>query len=75
MTAEVLWSLDRIEESYAVLISDHQQERVVPLELLSDDACEGCLYRQVGDRYVVDVDATKERRERIRRLQERLRRR
>ena len=75
MTADVLWSLDRIEGSYAVLISDHQEKRIVLLDVLSDDACEGNLYRQVGDTYVVDVNATKERRERVRRLQGRLRRR
>ena len=69
-----LFSLDRIESDCAVLIDDDDVSRVVALSDLPPDACEGNMYRRVGDAYIVDAEATQARRERIQALQNRLRR-
>ena len=70
----VLFCLDRIEGEYAVLIGDNDVSRDVPLNVLPTGAHEGKVYRAVGETYVEDPVAEKARRERVRALQERLRR-
>ena len=74
MGAEQLFSVDRIEGEYAVLIDDNDVSRVVPLNAMPCDVCEGKVYRMAGDAYVEDPEAEKARREHIRAMQERLRR-
>lgn len=72
---ESFWSLDRIEDTDAVLIGEDHQTRVVPIAALPSGACEGNVYREVGETYVEDADEKRARQERVRRLQNRLRRR
>lgn len=70
-----LWSLDRIENTDAVLIGEDNQSRVIPLSALPPGACEGNVYREVGETYVEDADEKQARQERVRALYNRLRRR
>lgn len=74
MNKEKLWSLDRIEGDYAVLIDDTDACLRVLVRDLPMDACEGRMYRKVGDVYVVDSAAEQVRRDKVRALQNRLRR-
>ena len=70
-----LLSLDRIEGDCAVLIDDDDGSCAVSLSVLPAGACEGKMYRKVGDTYVEDPAAEQARRERVQALQNRLRRR
>ena len=74
MDVEQLLSLDRIEGEYAVLMDDNDVSRVIPLNALPPGAREGNVYRVMGETYVEDPDAERARRERVRALQDRLRR-
>ena len=73
MNAEKLFSLDRIEGDLAILISDTNTSKVVPLSALPNGAREGKMYRCTNEMYTEDPVAEKERRERIQALQNRLR--
>lgn len=73
MNAENLFSLDRIEGEAAVLVAEDGTTAAVSLSALPDGAREGKMYRFSGEIYVEDPEAEKERRERIRALQNRLR--
>ena len=75
MNTGKLFSLDRIEGDCAVLLDDNDVRCIVALSDLTIGACEGTMYRQVGETFIEDADATRERRERIRALQNRLRQR
>ena len=72
MDEQNLWSLDRIEGEYAVLIDDNRVCVTVPLSDLPVDAVEGRMYRKTGETYVEDPVAEQARRERVRALQNRL---
>lgn len=75
MSADVLFSLDRIEGEQAVLIADNGEQCVVPICTLPSTPCEGKMYRRVGESFIEDSAAERARREQIRGLQNRLRRR
>ena len=75
MSSVLLFSLDRIEGLQAVLVGDDGTACVVPLDELPPDAQEGNMYRKVGENYVADPAAEQARREQVRALQNRLRRR
>lgn len=72
---ETLLSLDRIEGDCAVLIDDNNVSCVVVLSELPAGACEGKMYRKIGETYMEDPYAEQARRHRIQALQNRLRRR
>ena len=59
MKNESLFSLDRIEGELAVLVGDDGSTLAVPLSALSAGACEGKMYRLVGDTYTEDPIAEK----------------
>lgn len=71
----MLFSLDRIEGDKAVLVGDDDSIRVVLLSVLPPNAAAGKMYRAQEDGYVEDADAEQARRDEIRALQNRLRRR
>lgn len=68
-----LFSLDRTEGDYAVLIDDECVCVTVPLKDLPAGACEGKMYRRIGETYVEDPETEQARRQRIQALQHRLR--
>ncbi len=68
-----VWSYDRREGDLAVLVDEEGNSHPVPLTALPKEAKEGTMLRQMGDTYVVDEDATTERRQRVLDLQRRLR--
>lgn len=71
--AGIFFSLDRIEDDVAVLIDDTGDGITISLSVLPDGACEGMVYRKVGDVYVRDLAEEEIRRERVRALHNRLR--
>lgn len=73
MAEQTLWSLDRTEGDYAVLVGDDRGCVTVPLSDLPLGAREGKMYRLVGGIYVEDPAAEQVRRKRIQALQNRLR--
>ena len=72
---EMLYSLDRIEGETVVLVDDEGASCCVPVDCLPTGACEGKMYRKVGETYTEDIAAEQARRERVQALQNRLRRR
>lgn len=70
----MLFSLDRIENGAAVLVDDDGESVIVPLSLFPEGAYEGMVYRKHGDGYVADLAEVQRRREHIREMQNRLRR-
>lgn len=68
------FSLDRIEEEWAVLVDDDGNSVDVLLTDLPEGACPGKVYRNEAHTYVEDPAEEKARRERIQALQNRLRR-
>lgn len=75
MAITPLFSLDRIERDFAVMIDDDGVSEVVAIVDLPPEACAGKMYRKIDGRYVEDGDAERVRRARIQVLQNRLRRR
>lgn len=75
MSADGLYSLDRIEGDSAVLVEDGGTTVVVPINTLPPVRAAGKMYRCVDGRYVEDADAEQARRDAVRTLQNRLRRR
>lgn len=69
------YSLDRFEEELAVLEDDGKQTLAVPRALLPDGARPGDVLVRDGERYCPAPDETARRRDDIRRLQDKLRRR
>lgn len=72
--SEMVYSLDRIEGEIAVLVADDGELSYVPVTCLPAAAGEGKMYRKEGETYVEDLAAAEARRERVRQLQNRLRR-
>ena len=75
MSADGLYSLDRIEGDSAVLVEDGGTTVVVPINTLPPVPAAGKIYRYVNGQYVEDTDAEQARRDAVRALQDKLRRR
>ncbi len=73
MGEQNLFSFDRTEGDYAILIDDDRVCVTVPLTDLPAGACEGKMYRWIGETYVEDPVTEQARRQRIQALQNRLR--
>jgi len=71
----VTYIVDRIEEDIAVLQDEQEALHPLPLTALPDGVRPGDVVQSDGDGYRLDPAATAARRERIRHLQDRLRRR
>ena len=71
----MLYSLDRFEGEWAVLVNEDDECLNVMRTELPADAAEGDMFRRTDDGFMPDAEATAERRARILALQERLRRR
>ena len=75
MSSALLYSLDRIEGDMAVLVEDGGATVVVSLSALPPEPTEGKMYRCIDGQYVEDTDAEQARRDAVRALQDKLRRR
>lgn len=69
----MLFSIDRFEGEFAVLIGEDKSSHSVPCTLLPNNANEGDMVRLHDGEYHLDKDAAKLRREQILRLQQQLR--
>lgn len=69
------YSIDRFEDDLAVLCDEEENTRTVPRAALPDGVEPGDMLSETADGFVCDEAATAARREQVRRLQERLRRR
>lgn len=69
------YSLDRIEGEWAVLVDDDGVSVDVLLTELPGEPQRGRVYRRESDAYIEDIAEEHARRERIKAMQERLRRR
>lgn len=68
----MLYSLDRYEGDWAVLVDEMGESRDVLRTLLPSDAAPGDMLREEADAFVSDADATAARRAEILKLQEKL---
>lgn len=68
----VLWSIDRREGDWFVLINEEEETVQVPASALPAGAEEGLMVRQEGTAYAVDEEATAARRRQVLELQNRL---
>lgn len=68
----MIYVVDRIEETLAVLQNEQEECLTLPLEQLPADISPGDVIIRTGGAYTIDVEQTRLRRDRIRRLQERL---
>lgn len=75
MSSACLYSLDRIEGDLAVLVEDGGTVIEVPVSVLPPVPAVGKMYRYVNGQYVEDTDAEQARRDAVRALQNKLRRR
>lgn len=71
----MLYSIDRLEGDLAVLCDEEENTRTVSRAALPCGAAAGDMLRESADGFVIDQAATAARREQVRALQERLRRR
>lgn len=69
------YSIDRLEGELAVLCDEEENTRTVPIADLPEGAAAGDMLTETADGFVLDEEATAARREQVRRLQARLRRR
>lgn len=69
------YSIDRLEGDLAVLCDEEENTRAVPLCALPEGVAAGDMLTETADGFVLDEEATAARREQVRRLQARLRRR
>lgn len=67
--------VDRLEENHAVLQNEQEECLVLPLDQLPPAIAPGDVIIETEDAYTIDVEQTRLRRERLKRLQERLRKR
>lgn len=68
----MLYSLDRFEDDWAVLVDEAGESRNVRRALLPPDAAPGDMFRERAGVFVADADAAAARRAEIRQLQEKL---
>ena len=68
----MLYSLDRFEDDWAVLVDEAGESRNVRRALLPPDAAPGDMFREWAGVFVADADAAAARRAEIRQLQEKL---
>ncbi len=68
----MLYSLDRFEGNWAVLVDEDGESRDVPRTQLPQEAAEGDMLRERDGGFISDEDATAARRAEILRLQEKL---
>ena len=68
----MLYSLDRFEGDWAVLVDEDGESRDVPRTQLPPEAEEGDMLRERNGGFIPDEDATAARRAEILRLQEKL---
>ncbi len=68
----MLYSLDRFEGEWAVLVDEAGESRDVLRTRLPSDAAEGDMLREQAGAFVADAEATAARRAEILRLQEKL---
>lgn len=68
----MLYSLDRFEGNWAVLVDEDGESRDVPRTQLPQEAAEGDMLRERDGVFISDEDATAARRAEILRLQEKL---
>lgn len=69
----MLYSLDRLEGAWAVLVDEEGESRNVPRTALPEDVAEGDMFREQDGAFVPDVAAAEARRAAILRLQQKLR--
>lgn len=65
--------VDRLEENHAVLQNEQEECLVIPLDQLPSTIAPGDVIIKSEGAYTIDVEQTQLRRERLIRLQERLR--
>ena len=70
----MFFAIDRFEGGLAILEDDDERMHQVDRSLIPPEAKESDVLRLENDVYVVDAEETTRRREAVRRLQERLRR-
>ena len=68
----MLYSLDRFEGNWAVLVDEDGESRDVPRTQLPQEAAEGAMLRERDGVFISDEDVTAARRAEILRLQEKL---
>ena len=68
----MLYSLDRFEGNWAVLVDEDGESRDVPRTQLPQEAAEGDMLRERDGVFISDEDVTAARRAEILRLQEKL---
>ncbi len=66
------FSVDRIENGFAVLIGDKGEKKDVPLSQFDISPAEGMVFRLENNRYICDEQEEKTRRKRISDLQKQL---
>ena len=64
----MFWTIDRIEDGVAVLLSEDGKAVSLPAELLTDGAREGDWGRLAGDIFMPDAVETQKRRQQLRGL-------
>lgn len=69
----MLYSLDRLEGAWAVLVDEEGESRNVPRTQLPENAAEGDMLREQAGAFVPDAAAAQARRAAVLRLQQRLR--
>lgn len=71
----MIFVVDRLEENHAVLQNEQEECLVLPLDQLPPAIAPGDVIIETEGAYTIDVEQTRLRRERLKRLQERLRKR
>lgn len=66
------WSIDRIEENFAICEGENRQRLEIPRDRLPEGSKEGDVLRLTGGEYQIDRAETNRRREENRRLLESL---
>ncbi len=69
----MLYSIDRLEGDLAVLIDEDENTVTLPRTQLPADVKAGDMLRLTDGEYTIDAEAARARRERILRLQQKLR--
>lgn len=67
-----LYSVDRFEGQYAILVDNYSKAYDVLRDELPSDVREGDILNENEGQYVIDEEATKEKREKIHKIREEL---